>query len=486
MIKLGEPYDVDLDKIVIASLRRHDKFARVVSNSLGKGWQTDRIMDPRVFTGREFGPKFNRDIEGKNVYIIAPNNPWRMGPQGKVKRMEMVADAAKSNGADIVTAVPLDLNYSRQDRFFKGEARSARLQAKTFKAAGVDRVLTVHLHSSRTISIYGEVYFENEIERKAKEMLSEYTKVATVIDGHIGKRDLVDFLDLARPGKRRMDEETGKWIYEKKEYFDFDNKKEMKEVKKFYAKYEAVTLEAGKRVMHNLNPAPLLAHYLLTDSMLTSHINPEDGSNICVVYSDEGARPFGESVKHHLFLPGIQDMQVKKFRQAPNDPNKIIAEIDYEHSNFTNLNNVWILLPDDGTETAGTLAKAVEAFNNEDFIKEYGRPAGIILYFTHAWLNGQNYEPPQTLLADIGPVEVITTNTNTNIEDHLIPQFEEKGTILRLAKYIAHAIKYGYEAGQNLDDVFTFNTREELDRIKMCYVLKRSRELHPRELAKYA
>jgi len=487
MVKFSDE-DVSLERVVITSVQDSEKFAQVVANSLGKPTILKKIMHPRVYTAREFGPKFQVDIAGKHVYIIAPNDPWEMGPQGKSWRVGMVAQAANDNNVGEVTAVLPDCNFTRKERHERGTGRSLRFMANVFKVAGIDRVLTVHAHTSRAINIFGEVYFEQEAKKKANELLLEYPMVADILERHIGNRALVDFLDLTRPGKRKKDEKTGDWEYEKDEIFDFNNKTLMEKVNSFFESYDAHTYELGKTVFYDLDMAPLVAHYLVTESMLADRIDfASGGKNLVLFYSDLGARPFGERIRHYLGLLGLPNvgyLQILKLRKAPNDPNKIIAEIDLEQSDFGgSLENKYLFGADDGTDSGGTFDMAAKAVKAEEFVEKFGLPVDVALYFTQAWMSGRNYKDPQDLLAGINPIEIITTNTNTNIERHLIPAFEGRTTTLRLARYIAAAIKYGFEGGRDLEDVFAFKTKDDLMvRAGLIYSIKRSRELHPREL----
>ena len=488
MSKLGDECELNLENIVIAPVVDDDSFSEFVAETLGIERDIYSIFDPATFTGGEFGGKFQNpegDIEGKTVYIISTTDAWKLTPQERAKRIEMTAKNAKQHGAKRIIIIATDHPYTRQERVFEGELRSLRDQAENFKFKGADEVLTIHVHSDTTYCVYGEVFFEKEIESEVREKLfDEFPEIEKAFLTQGNGKSLVDFLDFARPGKVKIvknKEGDEVKVYEKKEYFDRENESLMDKVNEFYKIYNSITREYGKKVFHSLNPAPLVAHYLLNESIVGENIK-DRGNNISFVYVDGGARPFGESVKKHMELAGldkIEEIQIKKYRESPNDPDKVTAEIDEENSTYTSFNGKYLIFVDDGTETAGTLQKAVMAVN--DLAKERGEtPAGIIIYFTHAWFNGKDYHQPQKRLIAANPTETITTNTNTSIEHKRRGLFKKRNVILRLAKYVAAAIKYGFEQGRDPEEVFTFNTKVDLDKVEGLYVIKTNRERYYR------
>jgi len=470
MIKLGEDVNINPENILIISISPGNEFAALVARYLGiKNYSrlNKEVFYPDLFTGGEFNPIFlnPEKVAGKTVYIISTTDPWSLTPQERVRRMEMVAKNAKQHEAGKVIAVPVDLPYSRQDRVFFGLLRSLRNLAENYKTNGVDQVLTVHVHSNRAYSLFGEVYFESEIEQILDDkLLEKYPEVTAVIEEHIKNRSLVDFLDLARPGKVKIDDD-GKKIFEKREYFDMENEELVKKVLEFYDAFDKITLSFGKKIIYSLNPAPILAHYLSNNSTIADKIE-SDGSNLVFVYADAGARLFGESIRK--YFPSASYIQIKKVREEPNDPEKVFAEIDHTSDEYNGTKDKYIILPDDGTETAGTLVKAVKASRTLD-----GEPAGIILYFTHPWLNGTKYEEPQLSLVGTGAQEILTTNTNSNIENHRRWEFKQRNAILRIADCVGAAIKYGFELNQNPEEVLNVGI-DELDKVGNLYMTKKN------------
>ena len=60
----------------------------------------------------------------------------------------IIANALKNNGAKSITAVIPYLAYARQDVFYKGEPLTAGLVADLIKAAGIDSVIAIDIHSA--------------------------------------------------------------------------------------------------------------------------------------------------------------------------------------------------------------------------------------------------------------------------------------------------------------------------------------------------
>lgn len=85
------------------------------------------------------------DVRGCDVYLVQP-----LGPPVDAHLMELLllVDACRRRGAARVTAVVPYLAYARHDRRETGrEPLGARLVADLIRAAGVDRLVVVDLHS---------------------------------------------------------------------------------------------------------------------------------------------------------------------------------------------------------------------------------------------------------------------------------------------------------------------------------------------------
>jgi ribose-phosphate pyrophosphokinase len=89
--------------------------------------------------------KINEDVRGRDIFIVQPTCP----PQNDhLMELMLFIDAAQRASAERITAVVPYYGYARQDRKDEGRVPiSAKLVANMLQTAGVDRILTVHLHA---------------------------------------------------------------------------------------------------------------------------------------------------------------------------------------------------------------------------------------------------------------------------------------------------------------------------------------------------
>jgi len=97
------------------------------------------------FPDGELFIKINEDVRGQDIFFIQPTcHPHN----DNLMELLLFIDAAHRASAERITAVIPYYGYARQDRKDEGRVPiSARLVANMLEAAGVDRVLTVHLHA---------------------------------------------------------------------------------------------------------------------------------------------------------------------------------------------------------------------------------------------------------------------------------------------------------------------------------------------------
>ncbi len=97
------------------------------------------------FPDDELVVKINEDVRGRDIFIIQPT----CRPQNdNLMELLLCIDAAARASAERITAVIPYYGYARQDRKDEGRVPiSAKLVANMLEAAGVNRVLTVHLHA---------------------------------------------------------------------------------------------------------------------------------------------------------------------------------------------------------------------------------------------------------------------------------------------------------------------------------------------------
>jgi ribose-phosphate pyrophosphokinase len=124
--------------------------------SLSLGKKIAESLDARVvpvnvktFPDGEYALRFEGDLSGEEVIVVQTTGP----PQDKnVMELLLMLDAAKDLGVKKVTAVVPYLAFARQDkRFLGGEAVTAETVVKLIEACGVDRFVTVNIHSEKTL-----------------------------------------------------------------------------------------------------------------------------------------------------------------------------------------------------------------------------------------------------------------------------------------------------------------------------------------------
>ena len=115
------------------------------------------------FSDGELRVAFNENIRGEDVFIIQSTNP----PAENLMELLLMLDAAKRASANTVTAIMPYYGYARQDRKDKPRVPiSARMILDLMSSAGVDRMVTMDLHSPQ-IQGFTNVPFDNLYSRIA-------------------------------------------------------------------------------------------------------------------------------------------------------------------------------------------------------------------------------------------------------------------------------------------------------------------------------
>ena len=130
------------------------KIAKVLDVPLG-------LVELDTFSDGELRVAFKENIRGEDVFLIQSTNP----PSENLMELLLMLDAAKRASAKTVTAVIPYFGYSRQDR--KDQPRvpiSARMILDLIAAVGVDRMITMDLHSPQ-IQGFTNVPFDNLYSR---------------------------------------------------------------------------------------------------------------------------------------------------------------------------------------------------------------------------------------------------------------------------------------------------------------------------------
>ena len=104
----------------------------------------------KVFPDGESYVRLEAEVKDEEVAIIQTTCPPMQ--DGRLLQLCFMADAAKRGGAKKVTAVVPYLAYARQDKMFlSGEGISVETISRMLKAAGIDELLTVNIHSEHSL-----------------------------------------------------------------------------------------------------------------------------------------------------------------------------------------------------------------------------------------------------------------------------------------------------------------------------------------------
>ena len=165
--------------------------------------------DVGTFSDGEIYIAFNENIRNEDVFIIQSTNPT----SNNILELLLMLDAAKRASAKTVVAVVPYFGYARQDRRVRSERVpiSAKVIADILERSGIDRVLTVELHSEQiqgffdipVDNIYGTKVMVDDINN---ESFSDLLVVSPDVGGVVRSRALakaLDLSDLAIIDKRR-------------------------------------------------------------------------------------------------------------------------------------------------------------------------------------------------------------------------------------------------------------------------------------------
>ena len=169
--------------------------------------------DIGYFSDGEIKVEIQENVRGHDTFIIQPT----CSPTNKnVMEIMLIADALKRSSASRITAVVPYYGYARQDRRVRS-ARvpiSAKVVADMFRSVGIDRVLTVDLHSE-TIqgffdmpadNVYATGLMVQDIKIQSKGNMQDVVVVSPDVGGVVRSRALAKQLDgaeLAIIDKRR-------------------------------------------------------------------------------------------------------------------------------------------------------------------------------------------------------------------------------------------------------------------------------------------
>jgi ribose-phosphate pyrophosphokinase len=114
------------------------------------GFQNIPVIS-KIFPDGESYIRLDGSVQGEEVAIVQTTCPPMQ--DGRLFQLAFMVDAAKRGGASKVTAVVPYLAYARQDKMFLlGEGISVETIARMLRAAGIDQLLTVNIHSELTLT----------------------------------------------------------------------------------------------------------------------------------------------------------------------------------------------------------------------------------------------------------------------------------------------------------------------------------------------
>ena len=183
-------------------------FAKEVADLLGIKISS---ADVGYFSDGELRVEIEENVRGHDTFIIQST----CSPTNKnVMEIMLIADALKRSSASKITAVVPYYGYARQDRRVRS-ARvpiSAKVVADMFRSVGIDRVLTIDLHSE-TIQGFFDMPADNVYatklmvdDIKSNNERIEIVVVSPDVGGVVRSRalaKLLDQTDLAIIDKRR-------------------------------------------------------------------------------------------------------------------------------------------------------------------------------------------------------------------------------------------------------------------------------------------
>jgi len=137
-------------RLMLVTGRANPELAARIADKLGVGLSP---MTHRTFSNGEVYCRYEESVRGADVFIVQPTCENRaQGLSANDALMELMAmiDAAIGGSAHRVIAVTPWYGYSRQDKkSAPREPISARLVARMLETAGIDRILTMDLHSGQ-------------------------------------------------------------------------------------------------------------------------------------------------------------------------------------------------------------------------------------------------------------------------------------------------------------------------------------------------
>jgi ribose-phosphate pyrophosphokinase len=137
-------------RLMLVAGRANPELAAKIADKLGVGLSD---ANTKTFANGEVYCRYEESVRGADVFIVQPtctNAAAGLTTNDALMELMAMIDAAVGGSAHRVIAVTPWYGYSRQDKkSAPREPISARLVARMLEAAGIDRILTMDLHSGQ-------------------------------------------------------------------------------------------------------------------------------------------------------------------------------------------------------------------------------------------------------------------------------------------------------------------------------------------------
>ena len=193
--------------LVLFSGNGNPDLSKAIAKELGVGLGNAKVT---TFSDGEISISINENVRGKDVFLIQPT----CAPaSNNLLELIIMVDALRRSSAGRITAVIPYYGYARQDRRVRSERVpiSAKVVADILERSGIDRVLTVELHSEQiqgffdipVDNVYGTKVMRDDIQKLNSD---KHLIVSPDVGGVVRSRALGKVLglsDLAIIDKRR-------------------------------------------------------------------------------------------------------------------------------------------------------------------------------------------------------------------------------------------------------------------------------------------
>ncbi|MGV6838980.1 MAG: ribose-phosphate pyrophosphokinase [Planktomarina sp.] len=203
---------IDQPKVISGNSNRPLAGAIAKRMSLHRGMKVN-LVDARVerFNDGEIFVEVYENVRGEDMFIVQPTS--RPANDNLMELLVMV-DALKRSSAGRITAVIPYFGYARQDRRQKARTPiSAKLVANMLTTAGVERVLTLDLHSTQiqgffdipVDNLYASPVFALDVKHNFKGRMDDIMVVSPDVGGVARARELAKRIEapLSIVDKRR-------------------------------------------------------------------------------------------------------------------------------------------------------------------------------------------------------------------------------------------------------------------------------------------